>query len=49
MISNSQIQYNNGAFLDIDERRLAKHVPVALALRTAPAPIVNEIIFLANL
>ena len=49
MASNSKIQYNNGPFLDIDERRLAKHVPVALALRTAPAAIVNEIIFLANL
>ena len=52
MISNSQIQHNNGAssvFLDIDERRLAKHVPVASALRAASAPIANEIIYLANL
>ncbi len=48
MIGNSHIQYNNGAFLDVEERRLAKHMPVALALRTAPAPIVNEIIVLAN-
>lgn len=49
MIGNSQIHYNHEAFLEIDERRLAKHVSVALALRTAPAPIVNEIILLANL
>lgn len=37
------------AFLDIGERRLAKHVPVALALRVASAPEVDEIISLANL
>ncbi|WP_162995658.1 hypothetical protein [Janthinobacterium agaricidamnosum] len=49
MVGNSQIQHNSKAFLDIDERRLAKHAPVALALRTAAAPIVSEIIFLANL
>lgn len=49
MIGSSQIQHSNAAFLDVDERRLAKHAPVALALRTAPAPVVNEIIFLANL
>lgn len=52
MINNLQIQHSDGAslaFLDIDERRLAKHVPVASALRAAPAQIVNEIIHLANL
>jgi len=52
MIINLKIQHSDGAslaFLDIDERRLAKHVPVASALRAAPAQIVNEIIYLANL
>lgn len=36
-------------FSDIYERRLAKHVPVALALRAASAQVVNEIVSLANL
>jgi hypothetical protein len=52
MKSNSPMQNNPGAsmaFLDISEHRLAKHVPVALALRAASAPVVDEIISLANL
>jgi hypothetical protein len=52
MLSNSQMHNDQGAsmaFLDIGERRLAKHAPVAQALRAASAPVVNEIISLANL
>jgi hypothetical protein len=52
MISKSQMQYNREAptaFLDIGERRLAKHAPVAQALRAAAAPVVEEIIALARL
>jgi hypothetical protein len=37
------------AFLDVSERRLAKHMPVARALRDASSPLVDEIISLANM
>lgn len=36
-------------FSDISERRLAKHEPIALALRAASAQVIDEIISLANL